>query len=685
MSRHLPAPTLWLVAATLTCISSGFAQPSSPPPRAGVDLAAMDRSANPCGDFYQYACGRWTATHPIPADQSDWARFTELYERNQLELRKLLDTAADGGAGRDALHQKVGDYYAACMNQAGVDALGTRPLTPEIARIAALGSLRELPAELGHLHHVGVGALFRFDAEQDFKDSNSVIAGVDQGGLGLPDRDYYLKTDAKSVALRSHYVAHVAKMLALLGDTPTQADAEAQTILALETRLAQASMERVKRREPANIYHKMPWADLVALTPNFDWNAYRTAIGAPVLASVNVAVPDFFKALNTDLAAVPLSDWKTYLRWHVVHSNANTLPEAFVNEEFAFYGTELRGAKQLRARWKRCVEYTDNDLGEALGQLYVADTFGPDGKASTLRMVRGLEAQLQQDIASLPWMTPATKKAAFIKLHAITNKIGYPDRWRDYSTLAIRPGDFFGDSVRANEFEFQRQLKKIGQPVDRQEWGMTPPTVNAYYNPAMNEIVFPAGILQPPFFDKTRDGAVNYGGIGAVIGHEMTHGFDDEGRQFDAQGNLRDWWTPEDGKAFQQRADCIADEYANFIAVADVKLNGKLTLGENTADNGGVRIAYMALLDSLTHHDPAIDPGSIDGFTPAQRFFIGYGQIWCENRTDAIARLAATVDPHSPGKDRVNGVLVNMPEFQQAFHCGPTDPMVGGTKACRVW
>ena len=677
MSPRL-APSLAFFVLTLGCIAAQ----TTP---TGVDLAALDRSISPCANFYQYACGRWTATHPIPADQADWARFTELYEHNQLELRKLLTAATAGGAGRDALHQKVGDYYSACMNQPAVDALGIQPLAPVMAQIEALTQPRQLATELGRLHLDGVGALFRFDAEQDFKDSNAVIAGVDQGGLGLPDRDYYLKTDAKSVALRGDYVTHVAKMLHLLGDAPSQAAAEAQTILAIETRLAQAAMARVQRREPANIYHKMPWANLVALTPEFDWNAYRNALGAPAYATVNVAVPEFFKQLNLTLAAVPLADWKTYLRWHVVHSDSNALPEAFVNEEFAFYGTEMRGAKQLRARWKRCVQFTDNDLGEDLGQLYVADTFGPDGKATTLRMVRDLEVQLENDIVALPWMTPATKQQALVKLHAITNKIGYPDRWRDYSALSVRPGDFFGNSVRANQFEFRRQLNKIGQPVDRLEWGMTPPTVNAYYNPAMNEIVFPAGILQPPFFDKHRDGALNYGGIGAVIGHEMTHGFDDQGRQFDAQGNLRDWWTAEDGKAFQQRADCIADEYANFIAVADVKLNGKLTLGENTADNGGVRIAYMALLDALTHHDPAVDPGVIDGFTPAQRFFLGFGQIWCENRTDAIARLAATVDPHAPGKDRVNGVLVNMPEFQQAFHCGPSDPMVGAARACRVW
>jgi len=510
-----------------------------------------------------------------------------------------------------------------------------------------------------------------------------VIAGTDQGGLGLPDRDYYLKDDAKSVELRAKYLAHVQKMLELSGETATAAAADARAVVDLETALARASLERVKRRDPANIYHKMKVAELQALTPVFDWTAYLAAAAGPAVIELNVTVPDFFKAFNAQLDSTPLDAWKAYLRWHLLHENANLLPAAFVNENFAFYGQALTGAKELRPRWKRCVALVDSEMGEALGRRYVEATFGAEGKARTSKMVAALEAALERDLKTLPWMTDATKTQALGKLHAIANKIGYPDRWRDYSSLRIARGDALGNELRAEEFEVRRDLAKIGKTLDRSEWSMSPPTVNAYYSSLQNNINFPAGILQPPFYDNAMDDAVNFGGIGAVIGHELTHGFDDQGRKFAANGDLSDWWTAEDAKEFEKRAGCIADEYAAFTVAGDVHLNGKLTLGENTADNGGVRIAHMALVQTLAEAEkPA--PGVIDGFTPEQRFFLGFGQVWCQNETEESARLRANVDPHSPGRYRVNGVVANMPEFQQAFGCKAGDAMVR-ENACRVW
>ena len=450
----------------------------------------------------------------------------------------------------------------------------------------------------------------------------------------------------------------------------------------IETALAKGSMEVVKRREPTNVYHKMTDKEWQSLTPSISWTKYLTDIGAPSLTSLNVAVPEFFKTLDTELKDINLDDLKTYLRWHIVHSQARMLPTQFVNENFDFYGKTLTGQKELRARWKRCVAFVDGDLGEALGQAYVEKNFPPEAKARTLKMVKALEEALRQDITTLPWMTEATKKQALIKLEAIENKIGYPGKWRDYSTLKIVRGDALGNSIRSNEFEVRRQLNKIGKPLDKQEWQMTPPTVNAYYEPTENNINFPAGILQPPFYDFKADDGLNFGAIGAVIGHELTHGFDDQGRQFDKDGNLRDWWTEEDGKAFDQRAQCLVDEYSSFVAVDDVHVNGKLTLGENTADNGGVRIAHMALMN--TEKAAGKEPGKIDGFTPEQRLFLGWGQIWCENMTDQITRLQVTTDPHSPGVFRINGVMRNMPEFQKAWGCKPGQPMAP-VNACRVW
>jgi endothelin-converting enzyme/putative endopeptidase len=543
-----------------------------------------------------------------------------------------------------------------------------------------LKSKQDLAKDAIRLHRLGIGALFSFGSDQDFKDATQVIAEADQGGMSLPDKDYYLKDDAKSVDLRKKYVDHVQKMFQLLGDSADKAAAEAKTVMDIEMSLAHGALDRVKRREPSNVYHKMTAKELAALSPGFEWDVYLMGVGAPYTQVLNVTEPDFFKQLNTTLQATSLDDWKTYLRWHVLHSSAAMLPDAFVDENFNFFSKELSGTKELAPRWKRCVRFTTGDIGEAVGKEYVAQTFGAEGKERTLKMVNALEKALASDIDGISWMGADTKKQAHVKLEAIANRIGYPDKWRDYSSLKIIRGDALGNSQRANEFDFQRQLNKIGQPVDKNDWPYPPSTVNASYNPQLNNITFPAGILQPPFYDNEADDAMNFGGIGAVIGHELTHGFDDQGSQFDAKGNLSDWWTADDKKEFNSRTQCVADQYSGYSAVDDVKLNGKLTLGENTADNGGLRIAYMALLATFAGKEPA----PADGLTANQRFFLGWANVWCQNRTDAVSRMLANVDPHSPPKWRVNGTVSNMPEFREAYHCKADAPMVR-ENACHVW
>ena len=647
---------------------------------ASFDLTAIDKSADPCEDFYQYACGMWLKNNPIPPDQSAWGRFIELRERNQTILRGILEKQSGDNPSRSAVDQKIGDYYYSCMDEAAIEAKGTAPLKPYMDKISGIKSKSDVPAVLAGLHKGGVKAFFEFDAEPDFKDAKTNIATAGQGGLSLPDRDYYFKDDAKSVEVREKLQKHIANMFQLYGESPAQAAADAKTVMKVETDLAKVSLDSTELRDPQKIYHKMGVGDLQKLTPDFGWNQYFTSVQSPSFENINVAMPDFMKGMNQLLAANDLDAVKTYLRWQTLRTAAPVMPKAFVEENFDFYGKTLRGAKELRPRWKRCVQYTDNDLGEALGQAYVAEAFPPEAKARMLKMVHELEAALKQDISELSWMSPETKKQALEKLSRIDNKIGYPNKWRDYSSLNIVRGDAMGNSMRANQFEFNRQLKKIGQPVDRMEWGMTPPTVNAYYNPLENNINFPAGILQPPFFDMKADDAVNFGGIGVVIGHELTHGFDDEGSQFDADGNLRDWWTPTDKKQFDELEQCFVNEYDGFTVVDDVHVKGKLTLGENTADNGGMRISHMALLDVL-----GTTPGKeIDGFTPEQRFFISYGQIWCENETPEQARLKALTNEHSDNRYRVNGVVSNFPSFAKAFGCKPNSPMVRKA-ACRVW
>ncbi len=669
------------LAASLSALAL-FAQQSSSQKPASLrfDINAIDRAADPCVDFYQFACGTWVKNNPIPPDQSRWGRFSELQERNRDILREILEEAAKPDANRDAVTREIGDYYAACMDEKAIDARGLEPLKPELDRIHNLKDKAQIAELVAYLQKQGMGALFDFNSGQDFKDSSQVIAQADQGGLGLPDRDYYLKDDPKSVELRQKYVAHVARIFELMGDKPDAAKAHADTVMRIETALAKGALDNVSRRDPEKVYHKISKQELQTLTPAFRWNEYLAGVNAPAFQNINVAWPDFFKALSAEIQSASLDDWKTYFTWHLIHSQTLLLPGAFTRENFDFYGKTLTGAAEMRPRWKRCVDYTDNELGEALGQKFVERTFGKEGKERTLAMVDRLEKALGQDIQQLPWMTPATKEKAQVKLKAIKNKIGYPDHWRDYSSVTIKRDDPLGNSARADQFEFQRVLNKIGKPVNRGEWDMTPPTVNAYYDPLMNDINFPAGILQPPFYDNDMDDAVNFGGIGMVIGHELTHGFDDEGRQFDAEGNLKDWWTPEDAKEFDQRAACIVKEYSSFAVAPGANVNGKLTLGENTADNGGVRVALMALEAALMNH---VRP-EIGGFTPEQRFFLAFGQVWCSNDREEAERLQVQTDPHSPGRFRVNGVVQNMPEFQKAFSCKAGQPMAP-VNACHVW
>jgi putative endopeptidase len=670
---------------------TGPAQVPSEPDH--FDLSLIDKDTDPCVDFYQYSCKKWIAANPIPSDQSSWSHGSKLALWNQGVLRDTLEKASADNPNRSAVDQKIGDYYASCMDEGAIDTKGVKAIQPELARINALKDKQQLAAEVAHLHQItfallpgsNSGAqtpLFGFGQGQDLDDASKVVASADQGGLGLPDRDYYLKDDAKSVETRQQYGAHLQKVFELLGEDPTKAAADAKVVMDMETQLAKSSMDIVKRRDPANLNHKMTPAELRALTPNFSWDDYLTGIGAPTTAHYLVYTPDFFKGVNELITSAPIDQWKTYLRWQLVVNSSSMLPTAFADEHFDFYGRKLTGQKVQRPRWRRCVQAVDRDLGEALGQAYVDRTFGADGKQRMLKMVNALEESMGQDIDQLDWMTPATKKEALAKLHKIEDKIGYPEHWRDYSSVKIVRGDALGNAYRSSEFEFRRQLAKIGKPVDRGEWGMTPPTVNAYYDPQLNTVNFPAGFLQPPFFDKSVGDEINYGAVGAVIGHELTHGFDDEGRQFDPNGNLRDWWTAEDGKEFDQRAKCVADEYSGFEATPGTKLNGKLTLGENTADNGGVRIALKALQNT----DPAAakgEPGP-DGLTPQQKFFLAYGQTWCSTWTPELLRLIAQSNPHSPPEFRVNGVVSNMPEFQKAFGCKKGQPMVR-ENACHVW
>ncbi len=648
------------------------AQPlQSMPYSPSLDLNNLDRSVDPCQDFYKFSCGGWQTRNPIPADQASWSVYAKL---------GILEADARA-ANRTPVQQKVGDYFAACMDTAAIDALGDKPVLPELAMIDALKTRAELIAALPRLQHDYAGSYF-FGARtgQDAVDSSTIIVELGAGGLGLPDRDYYLKTDPKSVKIREQYGAFIQKLLTLAGESPEQAKADADATLKIETAFASATLTRVQRRDPHQTYHMETVAELTKLSPSIDWPSYFKVQGAPDVAKLNVSQPEFVKAVESELTTEDPAALRGYLRFHAMTAAAPYLAHPIEQASFDFYSTTLRGVPAMPPRWKTCTRAVDRSLGEALGQEFVRRTFSADTKAKTQLMTEQVETAMQHEIENLDWMSPATKTEALRKLHAIRNKIGYPDHWRDYSALEVKPADYFGNAMRSYRFEVARNWNKLGKPVDRNEWGMTPPTVNAYFNPQMNDINFPAGVLQPPLYDPKEDDAPNYGNTGATIGHELTHGFDDEGRQFDASGNLRDWWTPADAKGFEDRINCDRDQYAGYTIVDDIHINSKLTSGEDIADLGGTLLAYIAWKKQTEHEQ--LKP--IDGFSPDQRFFIGMAQWACENSRPENLRVSALTDPHSPGFARINGVVSNMPEFQKAFGCKAGQPMVHAP-SCRVW
>ncbi len=650
----------------------------------GLDKSVMDTAADPCGDFYQYTCGNWSKLHPIPSDSPYSDQFYNLEQYNRQVLHAMLEKAAADDPSRDANTQKIGDYYASCLDEGAVQRKGLVPLQAELDRINRLSSKDQLPELLGHFQLINVNAFLGFGSQQDFKDATRTIAVASQNGLGLPEKDYYFRTGAKDVEIRRQYVQHIVNTLKLLGASQTQAASEAAAIMKLETALARVSLDVTAQRDPHNIYHMMPDKALQALTPTLNWDRFYAATGSPAFAEINVAEPEFFRGMNQVIAETDLGTIKAYLRWQLVSSLAGSiLPKALDEEKFDFYGRKLVGTPEQETRWKRCVRSTDGALPEALGKAYVAQQFPAASKDKAVQMIHGIEAAMDRDIDSLDWMSAATRTRAKEKLHLIANKVGYPDKWRDYSKLEIVRGDAFGNNLRAVEFEARRQLAKIGKPVDREEWITSTPTVNAFYNPSMNDINFPAGVLQLPFFDAKQADSLNYGHIGLFMGHEITHGFDDQGRQFDGYGNLKDWWTKEDSDKFDQKAQCIVNEYAQF-SVVDTKLNGKLTLGENTADNGGMRLAYMAFLARAAQDGIDLSKKTGDGYTPIQQLFLGFAQDWWSQWRPELERLVATTDPHAPDRFRTNGVLVNMPEFGKAFGCKVGQAMVPA-KACRVW
>jgi putative endopeptidase len=651
------------------------------PYRPSLDVTAMDKSIDPCADFYQYACGGWKKANPIPPDRSSWGRYAQLYEDNLVLLRTILEQAA-AAKDRDAVNQKIGDFYASCMDEAAVNRKRISPIQPQLDAIAAVKSVRDLAplaAQL-QLEDPRGEVMFGPGSIQDPDNSEQQIANLDQGGLGLPERDYYTRDDAKSKEVRERYVQHLQSTFVLLGDSAESAKKKADAVMQLETTLAKASQTVTERRDPYKLKHKMTPADVEKLAPRFDWNAFWRTLNPPPFKIVNVIALDYFKQLNASLSSEPLENWKDYLRFHVANIHAVYLSDDFSNEHFEFYSKYLRGTQEQQPRWKRCVQNADRQLGEALGQAYVRQVFSPELKASTLKMVEGIEKAMELRVQQLDWMSAGTKQQALVKLHAIRNKIGYPDKWRDYSSVEITPDNFAGNVRNAAVFESRRELNKIGKPVDHGEWQISPPTVDAYYDPQMNDINFPAGVLQPPLYDAKMDDAPNYGDTGGTIGHELTHAFDDEGSQFDAKGNLKNWWTPDDQKKFEERTKCVDDQYSDYVAVDDVHVNGKLTLGENVADLGGEILAYIAWKDA--NRDRKLE--AMDGLTPEQRFFVGFAQWDCSNDRPEMLRELALTNPHSPAKYRINGVVVNMPEFQQAFSCKAGQPMVNA-KVCKVW
>jgi putative endopeptidase len=663
--------------------------PPAPPPASydpdlkGPDESALDRSVQPCDDFYQFACGGWMKATPVPDDESRWTRsFSVIHEDNQNALRAILERDAAGDTQGDAYGQQLGDLWASCMDQAAIDKRGPKDLEPELQRIDGVRDGSTLVKELAHLHAMGVGAAFELGSEVDMKDAAHMIAGIAQGGLGLPDRDYYLRDDTRTKDIRAAYEKHVAATFELLGEKPKRAAADAATVLAVESELAGASLTRIELRDPQKIYHHMTLAELKGVTPHVPWEGYLGSVGFPGIAAFNVAEPGFFEKFDAMTRSVPSSSWKTYLRWHLASSMSPYLSQKFVDEWFSFQQV-MSGAKTLQPRWKRCVNAIDSMMGEALAQPFVKKYLGEDGKRMAEGMVAGIETSMKSDLDSLSWMDQVTRTRAEEKLGKILNKVGYPARWRSYDGLSIVRGSLATNVASASAFEVKRELDKVGKATDKDEWEMTPPTVNAYYDPTLNEMVFPAGILQSPFYARTSAPATNFGGIGTVVGHELTHGFDDEGRQFDAEGNLRDWWSPSVGAEFDRRASCVEKQFDDYVAVGEVHVKGKLTLGENIADLGGLRLSFAAFQRGERAH-PATPPSG--GFAPEQQFFLGFAQVWCTNIRPQAARLKASVDPHSPAQWRVNGPLSNLTEFSDAFQCKQGQPMVRGEgKRCVVW
>ena len=674
-----------LVSAAAAQDGSGVRSAEEPalPYIPSLDVSAMDKTIDPCVDLYHYSCGGWQKKNPIPPDQTSWSVYAKLYQDNLIFLRGILEQAGSSTTQRDAVTQKIGDFYASCMDESAVDKRGIAAIQPQLDAIAHLDSVRDMAPLVARLSlPFGRTILFSAGSTQDPDNSEQEIADLDQGGLGLPDRDYYTKEDAKSKETRQRYLQHVQKIFELLGDNSQTAKQNAETIMRIETALAKASWTRVERRDPYKLKNKMKLAELDQLAPNFDWQTYYRELQYPKFEIVNVDAPAFYKEINTELTGEPLGNWKVYLRFHVADQYSPFLSSSFVQENFEFYRKYLHGAKEMQPRWRRCVQYTDYNLGEALAQAYVRRVFSPELKASTLDMVTRIEAAMGERIRGLDWMSPETKQQALAKLAGIRNKIGYPDKWRDYSSVKIVHYDLAGNIQRAAEFEQHRNINKIGQPVDHGEWDITPTTVDAYYNPQMNDINFPAGVLQPPLYDARMDDAPNYGDTGGTIGHELTHGFDDQGSQFDAKGNLRNWWTKGDREKFDARTKCVADQYSHYVMVDDVHINGELTLGENVADLGGEILALMAWKDATK--DKNLQP--IDGLTPDQRFFVGFAQWDCANMRDEDLRVRVVTDPHSPPQFRINGVVVNMPEFSHAFSCNAGQPMTSPPeKICKVW
>ena len=650
----------------------------------GFDTSRMDTSTSACKDFYQFANGNWLKATEIPAAFSTWGSFNVLAENNRKTLHEILDEASKNAAAKaGTTEQKIGDFYATCTDEQKREAEGAKPLAPYLARIDKIKDLKGLESEIAYAHREGIPALFGFGSGPDFKNSSMEIGNAGQGGLSLPNRDYYTKTDEHSAKLREAFVQHVASMFQLLGDDPDRAAKEAQTVMSIETRLAQNSRGPVELRDVEKQYHIMGAADLDKLTPHFSWEDYFAGLGLPKTLQINMAHPEFFQAADKLLVEVPVEDWKTYLRWNLVNAAADALSSKFETENFNFYGKTLSGRKEQFPLWRRCVSATDSNLGEALGQEYVRRAFTPEAKARMQTMVNNLLAAFHDRLAAADWMSDETRKAALVKLAAFGQKIGYPEKWIDYSRLSVARDSYAANIIRASEFQQWRDFNKIGKPVDKTEWGMTPPTVNAYNNWLRNEIVFPAGILQPPFFNPAADDAINYGSIGAVIGHEITHGFDDEGAKFDPAGNLKDWWTPADLKNFESRSDCIVKQFDAFQVEPGLNMTGKLVAGESIADFGGLTVAYHAFEKSL---EGKPRPASIDGFTPEQRFFLGWAQVWAEKYTPEAARLQAQSDPHPLSRFRVNGPLSNMPEFAEAFQCKVGDAMVRPPEQrCQIW